>query len=271
MNLKNFSKTVHDYLKWCFYLLLLLACFLTVYVTFSKIILRRYKDKTFKATYNFHHNNVSECQSTDIFENLRDLRIVMNDLNTDPVFNYFLCFSSLFNAMKAENYTFVKSKIYNASFNESLQKVENKDKFQLCKDESLNLHICSLKRDKEICERFASCKKNFWNGEYEITLSSKITLTLHTYRSHLKHQLGFWRHIWLEPNEFNALDTMAKREMGLLGILYGSRDLFDVPLNSFYNNGNRKRQAYYYLNFLGVTFRLPADITSYVYTDSVKL
>ena len=151
------------------------------------------------------------------------------------------------------------------------------------------IHICMLKENHKntcdfIVESFKAtnqnninlnCVYNIWNGEYELRVSAHLKLIIHEYEatSMTSTRLSYWKlqPWWWFPirsnetslnSEEKADDDNAKLKMGLIEYLFGV-DFFEVPLYFFYNQESRNEQNYYYVNYLGLPFRLPSEIVNY--------
>lgn len=214
------------------------------------------------------------CLKTVNYLNENDVNELGNFLYFLNEFNYkyFLCFSTLYYAVKIENYVAYRENELNTNQIKRLIIDENEKKCLLNEYEQLtsqpnhiNIDLCLLndKKQKNFCNYYThmnkNCKCNYYhlNGTYMLDCGTKLNLKIHEYR--VKRRFFFE----------GAHQEFAELNAGLLGSLLNLN--LNLPTYLFYAadhilNHNQKQNDYhnyYRLHYANNTIRLPSDILNY--------
>ena len=245
-----------------------------LFVILSFLTLSEYRTSLFKSdSYwrDLQQSNKSACDSSNRLnpKSLLDLNNFLRYMDKNRHFSYFLCFSSLYYAVKIEQCDIFRAVLNSSEFN------FNKKPRQSCilgselngnYDAPAVLHLCFIKFDEaNICawlSKFSTtlkCEFNLINGEYLVKLNAGFHFRLHHYNFRFKSDMP--ENAKNSSVEFMLDDTLAL-DLGLYGHLLGS-DYLDLPGRFFYSRENRQKSYFYFLNYLNATFRLPAEIIDY--------
>ncbi|RNA35475.1 hypothetical protein BpHYR1_013033 [Brachionus plicatilis] len=191
---------------------------------------------------------------------LDTLNEIINFFNKKQDFNYFMCFSSLYYAVKVESYDVFSSQIDQNSFdyknyfysNKNGQKCVSKE---FCVSEKspkkTRLHLCYLNtflKEKFLCDvvknfdkmysRDTACDYNHMTGEYIVMFSEEIEIIFHEYHLELD-SLKFLTDSFYSKRNKTGLDVElfeenAKLNQGWLGKFFANQ-YFSLPRHFFYS------------------------------------
>jgi hypothetical protein len=173
-----------------------------------------------KANYQSQLNCSASFKLAELraFNLTSDLQLFVDYLNNheSATFDYFLCFSSLYYAVKIENYDTFRANLSNREQFERKSNFYNLKNIKKCYLESekinfientkryVDVHLCYLSRNRsqssDVCRlvdkfnsiyaptnskqrQIAKCSYNFVNGEYSVKLKKYIKIVFHEYSS----------------------------------------------------------------------------------------
>ena len=205
-------------------------------------------------------NNNQRCLKSEAYFTDNDTKELKNflDFLNNFQYKYFLCFSTLFYAVKIEKYIVYREKDLTLNAIESLMESERSQKCLLETDSnkySININLCLLndKNHTNFCNYYTlmnkncKCSYNYLNGEYELDCETRLKIIIHEYKIIKKKYILFDKENYDDISILNA---------GLLGYLLKLN--LDLPTYLFYNYENS-----YYLNYANNVFRLPSDVINY--------
>ena len=266
LKLNRYLKLIQSKKKQIIFLLITLI----VLYSIRSIISTHYREKYLnseklieKLSLNTSNSNCqrskTDLNDKDTFELSRFLEF-LNDFK----YKHFLCFSTLFYAVKIENYNVYREKELTVQAIEDLMEIEKSQKclfdFHNKKESELNIDICLLndKKEENFCNYYTllnkncKCSYNYMNGEYELDCDTKIKVIIHEYKFIKKRYLIFNKDNYDEISILNA---------GLLGYLFNLN--LNLPTYLFFDDENNDLKNSYYLNYANNVFRLPADVINY--------
>ena len=180
-------------------------------------------------------------------------------------YKHFLCFSTLFYAVKIENYSVYREKELTVKAINDLMEAERRKKCLLeshkRENEQLIINMCILndKEHENFCNYYTlmnancKCSYNYLNGEYELDCSTRIRVIIHEYKIIKKKYLVFNKENYDEISILNA---------GLIGYLFKLN--LNLPTYLFYDDENNDSKNIFYLNYANNVFRLPSDVINYL-------
>lgn len=268
--------------------------FVNYYLFSSFIFFKDRNDFLHKNDYwlNMQKQNRKECATKYSLNqtSLNLLEEMMHFLNHKSDFNYFMCFSSLYYAVKVENYDVFNSDISQNIFYAKnyfyLQKSEQKcvkTEFGLSEKgtNKTELHLCYLNtflKEKSLCDvvnilemkhnRVKFCDYNRLTGEYKVIINDEIEIIFHEYHLDLNSYnfFNFFNFFESDRNatdlEVEFLDENAKLNQGWLGKIFFNQ-YFSLPRHFFYSKLNTSRVRSNFVNYLGVPIRLPSEVINY--------
>lgn len=274
-----------------FYVFSVILC-IFLYISLSYILIHDYHDALFKTDKfwdDFQNKsrgkylNKLNCTKASSFNSssLAELKHFIEFINVNTNFHYFLCFSSLYFAVKVEKYDVFRSVLNSNGFNVSNEFYYHKNRDYCVMEEKygssshdVNLHLCNVKQNQvKLCSWFKefssslNCTQNGFNGEYVVDLNKNIKLTFHEFKLRFKKNDDVWelfknkKYVSKTPNEF--LEENARMEMGAYDVLSGG-GLFNVPIYFYYNHENRIKRNFNFLNYLNTPIRLPSEVVDYL-------
>jgi hypothetical protein len=269
LNLNGYLKLIQSKKKQIFFIII--SIFILYFI--HSIISLHYREKYLNSEKLFEKlsevNKItsnSNCQKSKEDLNKKDsfeLNSFLEFLDNFK-YKYFLCFSTLFYAVKIENYNVYREKELTIQAIENLMEVERTQKcllkFPNKKENKLNINICLLndKKEENFCNYYTmlnkncKCSYNYFNGEYELDCNTKIKVIINEYKIIKKKYLIFTKDNYDEISILNG---------GLLGYLFNLN--LNLPTYLFFDEENNDLKNSYYLNYANNVFRLPSDVINY--------